>query len=122
MRCSAQLPVRLLRSSYVHALAAALSAIAPAALAQTGIGAPAAADDVNQSGRDCRNRSEAGQSINEVGLSITALTGEALLRAAVAESLERGVFGSPYFIAAGEPFFGFDKLGLVEEWLASGGW
>jgi 2-hydroxychromene-2-carboxylate isomerase len=51
-------------------------------------------------------------------------SGEAagLLRAAVDRSLARGVFGSPFFIIDGEPFFGVEKMELVEEWLASGGW
>lgn len=47
---------------------------------------------------------------------------EKLLRAAVDASLARGVFGSPYFIVEGEPFFGLEKMELLEEWLASGGW
>jgi 2-hydroxychromene-2-carboxylate isomerase len=45
-----------------------------------------------------------------------------LLRAAVDRSLALGVFGSPFFIIDGEPFFGLEKMELVEEWLASGGW
>jgi 2-hydroxychromene-2-carboxylate isomerase len=32
------------------------------------------------------------------------------------------VFGSPFFVIDGEPFFGLEKMELVEEWLASGGW
>jgi 2-hydroxychromene-2-carboxylate isomerase len=51
-------------------------------------------------------------------------TGEAdrLLRAAVDRSLGLGVFGSPFFMVDGEPFFGLEKMELVEEWLARGGW
>ncbi|MBV9237218.1 MAG: DsbA family protein [Xanthobacteraceae bacterium] len=51
-------------------------------------------------------------------------SGEAdrLLRAAVDRSLALGVFGSPFFMIDGEPFFGLEKMELVEEWLASGGW
>lgn len=45
-----------------------------------------------------------------------------LLKAAVDTSLEKGVFGSPFVIVDGEPFFGVEKLELVEEWLANGGW
>lgn len=44
------------------------------------------------------------------------------LRCNVEESIQRGVFGSPFFIVDGEPFFGVEKLPLVEEWLATGGW
>jgi 2-hydroxychromene-2-carboxylate isomerase len=48
--------------------------------------------------------------------------GAALLRQAVDASLARGVFGSPSFIVDGELFFGVEKLELVAEWLACGGW
>lgn len=44
------------------------------------------------------------------------------LRASVEEAVARGVFGSPFFMVDGEPFFGVDKLELIEEWLATGGW
>lgn len=44
------------------------------------------------------------------------------LRDAVAASLERGVFGSPFFIVGEEKFWGSDRLELIEEWLISGGW
>lgn len=33
-----------------------------------------------------------------------------------------GVFGSPYIIVDGEPFWGADRLDQVERWLATGGW
>jgi 2-hydroxychromene-2-carboxylate isomerase len=58
------------------------------------------------------------------GLSAGFASGEAdrLLRAAVDRSLAQGVFGSPFFVIDGEPFFGLEKMELVEEWLASGGW
>jgi len=44
------------------------------------------------------------------------------LRDGVAASLARGVFGSPFFIVDGEPFWGSDRLELLDEWLAKGGW
>lgn len=46
----------------------------------------------------------------------------ALLRNAVAASIQAGVFGSPTIVVDGEPFWGSDRLGEVEEWLAQGGW
>lgn len=45
-----------------------------------------------------------------------------LLRRNVERSIERGVFGSPMFIVDGEPFFGVEKLPVVEQWLETGGW
>ena len=44
------------------------------------------------------------------------------LRDAVAASLARGVFGSPFFFVDGEPFWGSDRLEQLDEWLGSGGW
>jgi 2-hydroxychromene-2-carboxylate isomerase len=44
------------------------------------------------------------------------------LRAEVDAAVERGVFGSPYFLIDGEPFWGADRLDQVERWLSTGGW
>jgi 2-hydroxychromene-2-carboxylate isomerase len=44
------------------------------------------------------------------------------LRAEVDAAIARGVFGSPYFVVDGEPFWGSDRLDQVERWLATGGW
>ena len=44
------------------------------------------------------------------------------LRAEVDAAMARGVFGSPYFIVDGEPFWGADRLDQVDRWLATGGW
>lgn len=43
------------------------------------------------------------------------------LKAECEGALERGVFGSPYVIIGGEPFFGADRLPQIERWLATGG-
>ena len=37
-------------------------------------------------------------------------------------AIARGVFGSPYIVVDGEPFWGADRLDQVEKWLATGGW
>jgi len=37
-------------------------------------------------------------------------------------AIARGVFGSPYVIVDGEPFWGFDRLEQVDRWLQCGGW
>jgi 2-hydroxychromene-2-carboxylate isomerase len=44
------------------------------------------------------------------------------LRSEVGAAIERGVFGSPYIVVDGEPFWGVDRLAEVEQWLESGGW
>lgn len=44
------------------------------------------------------------------------------LRAATESALARGVFGSPFVIVDGEPFWGHDRLDHVDRWLSSDGW
>ena len=64
------------------------------------------------------------QGIDAQWLREGAVSDEAgvLLRGAVDASLKAGIFGSPTVVVNGEPFWGVDKLGQVEEWLAHGGW
>ncbi len=42
-------------------------------------------------------------------------------KAAVDEALARGVFGSPYIVVDGEPFWGLDRFDQLERWLETGG-
>jgi 2-hydroxychromene-2-carboxylate isomerase len=52
-----------------------------------------------------------------------ALNGGAIkerLKAEVELATSRGVFGSPFFIVEGEPFWGVDRLPQLERWLAEG--
>ena len=44
------------------------------------------------------------------------------LKAEIEAAIARGVFGSPYILVDGEPFWGFDRLDHVDRWLQSGGW
>ena len=44
------------------------------------------------------------------------------LKQANDEAIARGVFGSPFIIVDGEPFWGLDRLDQVDRWLATGGW
>ena len=37
------------------------------------------------------------------------------------EAMARGVFGSPFIVVDGEPFWGLDRLDQVERWLSTGG-
>jgi len=43
------------------------------------------------------------------------------LKREVEEAISRGVFGSPFFIVDGEPFWGMDRLDQVDQWLSHGG-
>ena len=38
------------------------------------------------------------------------------------EALQKGVFGSPFILVDGEPFWGHDRFDQVELWLETGGW
>lgn len=40
----------------------------------------------------------------------------------VDRAISIGAFGSPYIVVDGEPFWGSDRLGQIEKWLATGGW
>ncbi|HEX2826544.1 MAG TPA: 2-hydroxychromene-2-carboxylate isomerase [Burkholderiales bacterium] len=44
------------------------------------------------------------------------------LRQEVDAAVSLGVFGSPYIVIDGEPFWGSDRLDQVEKWLSTGGW
>ncbi len=44
------------------------------------------------------------------------------LREATEDALNRGMFGAPYIVIDGEPFWGNDRLPEIDAWLQSGGW
>lgn len=44
------------------------------------------------------------------------------LRDAVDDTVAREIFGSPYFVVDGEPFWGNDRLEQIDRWLETGGW
>ena len=65
----------------------------------------------------------------EAGVDTAALAeplkGEAIkerMKAEVESAMRSGVFGSPHFVVDGEPFWGVDRLPVMEEWMQSGGW
>ena len=37
-------------------------------------------------------------------------------------AIAAGVFGSPFIVVDGEPFWGIDRFDQIERWLATGGW
>lgn len=64
----------------------------------------------------------AGFSVDEYRLQRRQGMPRALLEKNVETSLGNGVFGSPFFIVDGEPFFGLEKIPDLEDWLRTGGW
>lgn len=79
--------------------------------------------------RDISNPEVTGNVAAKLGVSkeelLQALNEPAVkerLRSEVDAAIERGVFGSPYIVIDGEPFWGVDRLAQVEKWLETGGW
>ena len=44
------------------------------------------------------------------------------LKEVTGAAIERGVFGSPFFMVDDEPFWGHDRMDEVDRWLETGGW
>jgi 2-hydroxychromene-2-carboxylate isomerase len=67
-----------------------------------------------------------GAGLGVDGAALRAALGDqavkARLKAEVAAAVERCIFGSPYIIVDGEPFWGHDKLDDIDRWLETGGW
>ena len=62
---------------------------------------------------------------SSLGLDASASDGadaRAALRTATEEAIRAGIFGSPFFVAEGEPFWGQDRLPMLEAWLTEGPW
>jgi 2-hydroxychromene-2-carboxylate isomerase len=80
-------------------------------------------------GRDVSNAGAVAEVAAPLGIDPAALTAgindsvvKDRLRAVTDDAIKRGVFGSPFIYVDGEPFWGHDRLGQIEEWLTRGGW
>lgn len=78
-------------------------------------------------GRDISDAAVIASLLRDLGADADAVLAAAAqpelkdrLKQSVDEALARGVFGAPYFLVDGEPFWGCDRLPQVERWLASG--
>jgi 2-hydroxychromene-2-carboxylate isomerase len=47
---------------------------------------------------------------------------KARVKAISENAVARGIFGSPFFIVDGEPFWGADRMVMMEAWIETGGW
>ena len=81
------------------------------------------------SGNDIASAQAVAAAADEIGIDSAALLAgiesqEVKDRTRVESdaAIARGVFGSPYIIIDGEPFWGADRLDQVEKWLETGGW
>ncbi len=66
--------------------------------------------------------SAAGASADDARAALGDQAVKDRLRRETDGAIERGIFGSPYVIVDGEPFWGNDRLDEVEKWLETGGW
>ncbi len=81
------------------------------------------------SGRDISKAETVADVASEIGLDGAAVA-EGLAspqtkertRAENDAAVALGVFGSPYIIVDGEPFWGSDRLDEIDRWLETGGW
>ncbi len=80
-------------------------------------------------GRDMRETGaviDAAQTLGVERQTVTDALADPAVKARLKEEVDaaiaRGVFGSPFFIIDGEPFWGHDRLDQVERWLETGGW
>jgi 2-hydroxychromene-2-carboxylate isomerase len=81
------------------------------------------------SGNDIASAQAVASAAAEIGIDSAALlagieTQEVKDRTRVESdaAIARGVFGSPYIVIDGEPFWGADRLDQVAKWLETGGW
>ena len=58
----------------------------------------------------------------ELEAGLTSEPMKARVKAATADGIAKGVFGSPFFLVDGEPFWGWDRMPMLESWLETGGW
>ncbi len=80
-------------------------------------------------GRDISDPAVVMEAAAASGVDVPALTqglaGDAIkerLKAEVENAMKAGIFGSPWFVVDGEPFWGVDRLPMLEEWISRGGW
>lgn len=80
-------------------------------------------------GRNISERTVVAQVGETVGIDSAELLAaierpefKAKLREETDGAIARGVFGAPFVMVDGEPFWGFDRLPMIEEWLRRGGW
>ena len=81
-------------------------------------------DDVDISKADVAAAVAARAGVSETAVR-AAIDDPAVKEALKAENeraLAAGVFGSPFIIVDGEPFWGVDRFDQIDRWLATGGW
>ena len=75
--------------------------------------------DISQAAAALQVADELGVDADALARTIASDTVKTLLREANDAALARGVFGSPFVILDGEPFWGFDRLDAIRLWAAA---
>lgn len=80
-------------------------------------------------GQDITDMAVLGELASGLGIDAPAMLAaaasepwKARLRDVTDAAVGRGVFGSPFIFVDGEPFWGADRLDMIDRWLARGGW
>ena len=86
-------------------------------------------DQAFREGRDIADSAVLADAATAAGIDAEAMLGaikspevKQRLKDETAAAIDRKVFGSPFFIVDGEPFWGVDRLPQLERWLETGGW
>ncbi len=80
-------------------------------------------------GKDIRSKQLIADIAGKMGMNKTACLSamddkvyKEKLKAVTSDAITRNVCGSPFVFVDGEPFWGNDRLDMVDEWLKIGGW
>ena len=76
--------------------------------------------DISDPDRAAEAAAHAGGDAAEWRAAVDDAAIKEALKQEVAQAIERGVFGSPFVIVDGEPFWGLDRFPQLERWLAKG--
>lgn len=78
--------------------------------------------DISKSDELRRVAGECGVNGDELLEAVQDPRVKSLFREKNDTALAKGVFGSPFILVDGEPFWGADRLDQVDKWLETGGW
>ncbi|MBI3370439.1 MAG: 2-hydroxychromene-2-carboxylate isomerase [Betaproteobacteria bacterium] len=78
--------------------------------------------DISRVEEVIRVATDVGFNSEEVAAGIGDQAVKDKTKAEVDAAIGKGVFGSPFIIIDGEPFWGIDRFDQIEKWLATGGW
>ena len=78
--------------------------------------------DISRVEEVIRVATEVGFNPAEVAAGISDQVVKDKTKTEVDAAIGRGVFGSPFIIIDGEPFWGIDRFDQIDKWLATGGW